>query len=72
MNFTSHATLGSQENIFGGGALDGSRMPRTKQRTVLGVLSENEQQSRAVCLVLFIFYLIAAFFSSCSVFKSVI
>ncbi|XP_012678454.1 cyclin-A1 [Clupea harengus] len=50
MNFTSHATLGSQENIFGGGALDGSRMPRTKQRTVLGVLSENEQQSRAVCL----------------------
>lgn len=51
MNFTNHATLGSQENILGGRAMDGSRVPRTKQRTVLGVLSENEQQSRAISLV---------------------
>ncbi|XP_062393079.1 cyclin-A1 [Sardina pilchardus] len=50
MNFTSHATLGSQENALDGKEMDGSRMPRMKQRTVLGVLSENEQQKRAISL----------------------
>lgn len=50
MNFANYA-LGSQENILGGRPMDGSRMPRTKQRTVLGVLNENDQQSRTISLV---------------------
>ncbi|KAL2094669.1 hypothetical protein ACEWY4_009388 [Coilia grayii] len=51
MNFTSHAaTLGSQENIIERKVVDTSRVAKTKQRTVLGVLSENEQQTRAIIL----------------------
>ncbi|XP_024262825.1 cyclin-A1 [Oncorhynchus tshawytscha] len=47
MNFSSVARLSSQENVLASNRMDSSRMDRAKQRTILGVLTENEQHSRS-------------------------
>ncbi|XP_055792826.1 cyclin-A1 [Salvelinus fontinalis] len=50
MNFNTVARLASrssQENVLASNRMDSSRMDRAKQRTILGVLTENEQHSRS-------------------------
>ncbi|XP_013985231.2 cyclin-A1 isoform X2 [Salmo salar] len=50
MNFSNVARLASrssQENVLASNRMDSSRMDRAKQRTILGVLTENEQHSRS-------------------------
>ncbi|XP_050934652.1 cyclin-A1 isoform X2 [Lates calcarifer] len=51
MNFNTNAHCGShtrKENIQPSSKIDASLVQRTKQRTVLGVLSENEQRGRSL------------------------
>ncbi|XP_019952683.2 cyclin-A1 [Paralichthys olivaceus] len=51
MNFSSNTHCGShtsKENILPSSKVDASQAQRPKQRTVLGVLSENEQRGRSV------------------------
>lgn len=50
MNFSTNAHCGShtsKENIPLSSKVDASQVQRAKQRTVLGVLSENEQRGRS-------------------------
>lgn len=54
MNFSTNAHCGShtsKENIPHSSKVDVSQVQRAKQRTVLGVLSENEQRGRSLSQV---------------------
>ncbi|XP_071760080.1 cyclin-A1 [Centroberyx gerrardi] len=51
MNFNMNGQLGSltsKENVLPSNKMDASWVPRAKQRTMLGVLTENEQHSRSL------------------------
>ncbi|XP_071389217.1 cyclin-A1 [Centroberyx affinis] len=51
MNFNTNGHLGSltsKENVLTSNKMDASWVPRARQRTVLGVLTENEQHSRSL------------------------